>query len=97
MSTRIEMSHYACNDGQVNVSHASLHISRTPHSAPVQVGDCFDLQSSCDEAERRVIEQLRTYLRPECAPACLIERLQRMFDQLEGADSTDETAASKAV
>ncbi|BDR53221.1 hypothetical protein KIM372_11280 [Bombiscardovia nodaiensis] len=92
MDAHIEMSHYSSQDGRVRLAHASLRIRRSSEQQEVQAGDCFDPSTSCDEQERLLIEELRSYLRPECAPACLVERLQRMFDTLGQVESSDTRA-----
>ncbi|AKV55372.1 hypothetical protein BACT_0890 [Bifidobacterium actinocoloniiforme DSM 22766] len=89
MVARIEMSHYSSKDRQVSVTHASLRISAVGSGESALPGDCFDPRACCDEQERRLIEELRAYLRPQSAPACLIERLQRMFDTLVEAPEED--------
>ncbi|MEK0306818.1 hypothetical protein [Bifidobacterium favimelis] len=82
MAGHVEVSRYiARSDGDgVSVTASSLHIE----SAQDPSADCFDPATCCDERERRVIEELRAYLRPTTAPACLIDRLQHMFDDLDG-------------
>lgn len=92
MDAHIQLSSYSSSDGQVSVTHASLHISRSEEET-VQKGNCFDPQTACDQHEQLLIEKLRSYLRPQCAPACLIERLRNMFDNiesLEGAEASQE-------
>lgn len=82
MDGRVEMSHYAYDDGDtVRVSHASLRIYQD--ASCVDPSDSFDPESCCDDRERMVIEELRRYLRPECAPDCLLDRLKQMFDQMD--------------
>ncbi|WP_236632735.1 hypothetical protein [Bifidobacterium xylocopae] len=86
MGAHIKMSRFASSDGQMSVTHTSLSITASADMRPANPGDCFDPQTCCDEQERRLIEELRSYLRPQCAPACLIERLQRMFDAIDAVD-----------
>lgn len=40
-------------------------------------GECFDINTCCDDREKAMIEMLRAYLRPDGAPDCLIERLRQ--------------------
>ncbi|WP_226847386.1 hypothetical protein [Bifidobacterium lemurum] len=43
-------------------------------------GDCFDPTTCCDEREQALIAALRSYLRPEQAPECLMARLRDALD-----------------
>lgn len=95
MDRRIEVSQYVSDDGRgtVSITSASLHIhDEGPMGA---VDDCFDPETCCDERERLLIEELREYLRPQSAPACLIDRLRRMFDQLEDASVKEGDTARR--
>ncbi len=95
MDRRIEVSQYVSDDsrGTVSITSASLHIHDETPMAPVD--DCFDPETCCDERERLLIEELREYLRPQSAPACLIDRLRRMFDQLEDASVKEGDTAGR--
>lgn len=93
MDGRIEMSQYVSDDDgrTISITSASLHIHDDTPGA--QSGDCFDPETCCDERERLLIEELRRYLRPQSAPACLIDRLHHMFDQMdEDPAEKDDTA-----
>lgn len=58
------------------VAHAD-----SPDPLPDPSGhDCFDPRSCCDARERELIEALRSYLRPEAAPECLLRRLRETID-----------------
>lgn len=96
MDARIEMSQYVSDDNgrAVSFTSASLHIHGDTPEDPS--GDCFDPETCCDERERLLIEELRQYLRPQSAPACLIDRLRHMFDQLDEAPVEKGDAARQA-
>lgn len=83
MDRRIEMSQYVSDEQGRIVSLTSTSLRIEGESGQLQPGDCFDPETCCDEKERLLIQELRDYLRPQSAPACLIDRLRHMFDQLD--------------
>ncbi len=58
--------------------------------------DHFDIQTDCSEIERRVIEDLKAYLRPSKAPDSLVRRchdcLSACEDEAVGKDAEKDTA-----
>jgi hypothetical protein len=88
MCAHVEVSSCSQFDGGLGIAHTSVHIHQS-QAEEFQEEDCFDPQKSCDEYERLLIERLRSYLRPQSAPACLIERLHSMFERLEGLEETE--------
>ncbi len=60
------------------VGHTEVHITTTTTTAAT--GEYFDPSSCCDVHERAMIATLRSYLRPEVAPACLMARLKATLD-----------------
>ncbi|PLS31653.1 hypothetical protein Uis1B_0474 [Bifidobacterium margollesii] len=64
-------------DGSGNGGSSEASASRKGRSADSgsYASDCFDVDALCDAREKAVIEVLRAYLRPQTAPACLIDRL----------------------
>ncbi|MBT1165400.1 hypothetical protein [Bifidobacterium simiarum] len=58
-------------------------------AAAASRGACFDVDALCDAREKAMIEVLRAYLRPQTAPACLIDRLHHCLgdDQSPSSDS----------
>lgn len=59
--------------------------------------DHFDIESDCSEIERRVIEDLKAYLRPSKAPDSLVRRCHRCLSECERTDRAtgDTTSAVK--
>lgn len=55
--------------------------------------DHFDIEADCSEIERRVIEDLKAYLRPSKAPESLVRRCHQCLASDEGA-SDDGTGGS---
>lgn len=66
------------------VRHTEVHITTTTTTAAAAAaaaaGEYFDPASCCDVHERAMIAALRSYLRPEVAPACLMARLKATLD-----------------
>lgn len=62
------------------VKHTEVHITTTTTAAAAAAGEYFDPASCCDVHERAMIAALRSYLRPEVAPACLMARLKATLD-----------------
>lgn len=62
------------------VRHTEVHITTTTTAAAAAAGEYFDPASCCDVHERAMIAALRSYLRPEVAPACLMARLKATLD-----------------
>ncbi|MBW3094164.1 hypothetical protein KIH75_02125 [Bifidobacterium sp. 64T4] len=69
------------------VRHTEVHITTTtttasaaPMAPAAPLGEYFDPASCCDVHERAMIAALRSYLRPEVAPACLLARLRATLD-----------------
>ena len=64
-------------DGSGNGGSSEASASRRGRASEAgsYVSDCFDVDALCDAREKAVIEVLRAYLRPQTAPACLIDRL----------------------
>lgn len=43
--------------------------------------DCFNYMQDCSELERHIIDNLKAYLRPQKAPASLVERCKHCLDE----------------
>ncbi|OZG67414.1 hypothetical protein [Bifidobacterium eulemuris] len=65
----------ACMDGAGVASRTVIKATRVDGA-----GDCFDPSTCCDEREQALIAALRSYLRPEQAPECLMARLRDVLD-----------------
>ncbi|WP_314686597.1 hypothetical protein [uncultured Bifidobacterium sp.] len=57
--------------------------------------DCFDPRSCCDARERELIEVLRSYLRPDVAPECLLRRLRETIDHCCDQEESVRAADSR--
>ena len=59
---------------QVHIKHLAIS------GAGSYAQDCFQPELMCDTGEKALIEELRTYLRPNEAPPWLLTRLKDMLD-----------------
>ncbi|KFI38835.1 hypothetical protein [Bifidobacterium angulatum] len=62
------------------VSHTEVHITASGGDYFAS-GEYFDPRVCCDAHERAMIDALRSYLRPQAAPACLMARLKATLDR----------------
>ena len=62
------------------VSHTEVHITASGGDY-FDSGDYFDPRACCDAHERAMIAALRSYLRPQEAPDCLMTRLKATLDR----------------
>jgi hypothetical protein len=60
------------------------HAQRTGHVESFT--ERFNIATSCDEEERKLIEALKEYLRPVCAPQALFERVLAHLQEIEIED-----------
>ncbi len=58
--------------------------------------DCFDPRSCCDARERELIEMLRSYLRPDVAPECLLRRLRETLDHCCDEEAHDSDVGRRS-
>lgn len=66
-----------------------------PTNNATEQPDRFDPNTSCDEMERMMIAMMRSYLRPECAPECMYERIRKTLDQCcHGGQNCTDTSSS---
>ena len=57
----------------------------------IEIAEGFDPDTCCDEREKALIGMIRSYLRPEQAPDCLIRRLRHVMADVCAEQQLDNT------